>query len=184
MARKKQGPDKLQYLKEHVAYERTMLGYTYARLHDTPEPISWNVVYESFGIHARNLYHFFRNEGLAGNHFKAGDYVNGWSPSKPLHSFTKLNAFLFHMSTDRTVHEKMNLARLQQLGSWLDTEWVKWAAKLPSPYREIVTHDPVCITPLVLQAGVTLATACTTFSSTNTTNAAGVAEQNVEPYKS
>ena len=48
MATEERNPEMLQYLREHVAYERTMLGYTYARLHDTVPGIAWNVVYESF----------------------------------------------------------------------------------------------------------------------------------------
>jgi hypothetical protein len=45
MATEEANPEMLQYLREHVAYERAMLGYTYARLHDTAPSIDWNVVF-------------------------------------------------------------------------------------------------------------------------------------------
>lgn len=65
----------IRYLADHVAYECEMLRHTYTRLHDTAPGLDWNVIYESFGIHARNLYDFFRNEGNAQTTFRAGDYV-------------------------------------------------------------------------------------------------------------
>lgn len=175
--------EKLHYLKEHVTYERTMLGYTYARLHDTAPGVGWNVVYESFGIHARNLYDFLRNGGTGGNTFRADDYVLHWPKAEHSPSFNVLDSFVFHMSARRNNQAKLTLEQLQQLASWLNTEWVNWVGRLPSPYNEIVTPDPICITP-ALQAGVTRATACTTFSFTSTTNAAEIAEQNVVPHKS
>src|SRR5260370_30872325 len=95
MAAEKNEAEMLRYLREHVTYERTMLGFTYARLHDTVPGVAWNVVYESFGIHARNLYGFFRNEGKTQTTFRADDYVDSWPKPKPLLSFNDLACFLF-----------------------------------------------------------------------------------------
>jgi hypothetical protein len=94
MAKEKNEAEMLRYLEEHVAYERTMLGYTYARLHDTAPGVGWNVVYESFGIHARNLYDFFRNEGKTQTPFRADDYVDSWPKPNALLSFNELDVFL------------------------------------------------------------------------------------------
>lgn len=174
--------EKLQYLKEHVTYERTMLGYTYARLHDTAPGIGWNVVYESFGIHARNLYDFLRNDGSGGTTFRANDYVANWRSPDYFASFNVLDYFVFHMSSRRTSYAKLTLEQLQQLGLWLNTEWANWVGRLPSPYNEIVTPEPICKSP-TLQAGVTSATACTTFSFTSTSNEADIAAQDFKPFK-
>ncbi len=161
-------PEMLRYLREHVAYERTMLGYTYARLHDTAPGIAWNVVYESFGIHARNLYDFLRNDGN-NTTFRADDYIASWPKAKPFLSFNELDAFLFHMSTKRAQYEKMNLGLLQNLGIWLDENWAKWVSRLPKPYTGILSPDAVCSMPLTLMAGVSQATACSAFSAMSTT---------------
>ena len=170
MAKDRKEADMLQYLKEHVAYERTMLGYTYARLHDTALGTGWNVVYESFGIHARNLYDFLRKEGKTQTTFRADDYVKNWPKPKALLIFNEFDVFLFHMSTVRAERQKMNLGRLQQIGTWLDIQWANWVGKLPSSYKDILNNGPVCATPLVLQAGVTQATACTMFATASTTS--------------
>ena len=164
MATEEGDPEMLQYLKEHVAYERTMLGYTYARLHDTAPGIAWYVVYESFGIHARNLYDFLRNKGN-NTTFCAADYVPSWTKAKPFLDFNELDVFLFHMSTKRAQHERMNLGLLQKLGTWLDDEWAKWVRRLPEPYKGILSTDAVCPMSLTLQAGVSQETACSAFST-------------------
>lgn len=52
MVKEKNKVEMFRYLEEHVAYERTMLGYTYVRLHDTAPGVGWNVVYRIFG-HSR-----------------------------------------------------------------------------------------------------------------------------------
>ncbi len=177
MAKEKNEAEMLRYLEEHVAYERTMLGYTYARLHDTAPGVGWNVVYESFGIHARNLYDFLRNEGKTQTTFRADDYVDSWPKPNALLSFNELDVFLFHMSTGRAERQKLNLQRLQQLGAWLDDAWAKWVRRLPDPYARNLNQGPVCATPLLLQAGVTQATACTMFTAVSTTSGASVAVQ-------
>jgi len=103
MATEKKEAEMLRYLREHVTYERTMLGFTY----DTVPGVAWSVVYESFDIHARNLYDFFRNEGKTQTTFRAADYVDSWPKPKPLLSFNELDVFLFHMSTGRAEREKL-----------------------------------------------------------------------------
>jgi hypothetical protein len=170
MAKDRKEAGMLQYRKEHVAYERTMLGYTYARLHDTAPGMGWNVVYESFGIHARNLYDFLRKEGKTQTTFRADDYVKNWPKPKALLSVNEFDVFLFHMSTARANRQKMNLERLQQIGTWLDIQWANWVRRLSSPYGHVLNHSPVCATPLVLQADITQATACTIFAMASTTS--------------
>lgn len=78
---------------------------------------------ESLGIHARNLYDFFRNEGKTQTTFRADDYVDSWRKPNAFFSFNELDVFLFHMSAGRAEYQKLSLERLQQLGAWLDNIW-------------------------------------------------------------
>lgn len=158
-------PEKIRYLREHLAYEREMLKYTFARLHDTQPGIAWNVVYESFGIHARNLYDFFRNEGKKGNTFRADYYVEGWGRAPSFLGFNKLDSFLFHMSTYRADHEKLDLGTLQMLGKWIDIQWASWVSQLHTDYSGILDADPVCAPPSELGEGISQSTACTALTT-------------------
>lgn len=143
-----------------------MLGYTFARLHDTPEGLGWNMVYESFGIHARVLYDFLQNKGQKGNDFRADKYTDRWTPSNANLAFNDLNTFVAHLSEKREVRPKLTLSKLQELGAWLDKEWARWVETLPEGVAPRPGAAPVCVPPKVLLNGVTLATACTTVTAT------------------
>lgn len=155
---------RLAYLKEHVAYERRMLGYTFGMLSSTAPGDAWNAIYESFGIHARNLYDFLRNGGKPQTTFRADDYVPSRKMPPGLLTFNELDTFLFHMSTGRAEREKLNMARLTQLGAWIDMYWEEWVDLLPEPFAGILSKEPVCY-PRNRELGVTDATACTVFTA-------------------
>jgi hypothetical protein len=168
MAKSGDTEDKLKYLREHVAYEREMLEFTYARLHKTEPGKEWNMAYESFAVHARNLYDFLRNEGKRQTNFRADDYVEGWGLSA-FTLFNDLDIFVFHMAASREEREKLNLQILRKLGAWLDQQWAVWVGRLPQEYNGILSSNAVCDPALKLEAGVTLATACTVSTSTTVT---------------
>ena len=132
------------YLKEHVPYEREMLGFTFKEMHETPPGLKWNMAFEAFCIHARNLYDFLRHEGSKTTTFRADDYVPNRSKSEAELLFNNLDTFLFHMSTGRIDKKKVNLADVQQLGKWLDEHWASWVSSLKAPYTAFVDADPVC----------------------------------------
>jgi hypothetical protein len=67
--------EKKEYLSEHLFYELLMLRYTAMQLKEVREQLAWNSFFESFGVHARNLYDFARNERDSRN-FKASDFVD------------------------------------------------------------------------------------------------------------
>ncbi len=150
----------VDYLTDHVKYERDMLGYTFRAMHATPPGPNWNVVFESFGLHARNLYDFLRHEGKKTNTFRADDYVPGRPKPQALSLFNDLDAFLCHMSAGRAERAKLTLERLYSLGEWLDREWSKWVNSLPSPFNDRLDPSPVC-EPVTLEHDVTPSTACT-----------------------
>ena len=66
---------KVDYLKEHLPYMLKMLRYTFSRMQDEPNYLSWNAHFESFAIHARNLVNFLTNADK--NNLKAGEFVKG-----------------------------------------------------------------------------------------------------------
>lgn len=164
---------KRAYLEEHLVYERTMLAYTFERLHDAPPGPSWNMVYESFGIHARNLYQFLRNAEGARSDFRAHDYVQNLPTPAAFGNFnTDINAFVFHLSTGRVKRPKLKLQELQKLGGWLDKHWKAWVDALPEDYAGVLDPHPVC-GPRVLEMGVTPLTACTAVTASTLTASSG-----------
>ena len=135
-----------------------------------------------FGIHARNLYHFLRNDGKNST-FRADDYVASWPKATAFLDFNELDVFLFHMSTKRGQHEKLDLRLLQKLGTWLDDEWAKWVSQLPKPYSGILSENAVCSMSLTLTAGVSQATACSAFTATSTTMGVRISETVTSPTR-
>lgn len=167
MAKEKDVQDLCNYLEDHVQYERWMLGQTFQAMHVTPEGPAWNMVFEAFCLHARNLYDFLRHEGKRANTYRADDYVPGRTKPNAELEFNELDTFLFHMSAGRAHRLKLNLGRLQKLGEWLDAEWLNWANSLGTPYKEMVRKEPVCL-PTAMDQGVTLASACSHVTSSTT----------------
>jgi hypothetical protein len=131
------------YLTEHLSYEREMLGFAFRQIQREPEQLVWNAYFESFGIHARNLYQFLRStEGPRS--VTADDYLPGWKqPAIP--SLEKLNPFFFHMGKQRAIGEKKPaLEWALKVGPQLDRTWVRWYDALPDRYRSLVDGKPVC----------------------------------------
>lgn len=161
MTKDKTEQGKLRYLSEHLSYERDMLCYTYDRLHKVSEGFEWNVLYESFCIHARNICNFLRNKEDSRNAYCPNDYVPNWSKPNHLSLFQALDVFLFHLSAERDTNSKLCLEQIQILGAWLNREWSKWIDALPEPYNNAIQRSPVCTPIYTLEAGATKHTACT-----------------------
>ncbi len=154
----------LAYLTEHLAYERQMLGYTFARLHDTEPGLAWNAVYESFSIHARNIYDFLRHEGGNKTNFRADQFVVGHRKPNHLAVFNDLDVYAFHLSMKRDVSSKPDLSRLTMMGAWLDKHWASWVNLLPEPFAGRTDKTALC-RPREMQCGVTQATACSVVTA-------------------
>lgn len=134
------------YLKEHIKYEREMLRFTYDMLFSS-DGKRWCAMFESFGLHARNLYDFLRNEGGAGTTFRAVDYAR--DHKKPGHSNVdgKMNASFFHLHKDRLEGRPVDLSDAIEIGAWIDREWAKWAKKLGEAFQEHVDTELACPAP-------------------------------------
>jgi hypothetical protein len=145
------------YLKEHLKYERDMLRFTYGMLFQTDQ-FRWCAMFESFGIHARNLYDFLRHEGDKANTVRADDYVPG--RSKPAHSNVdgKMNSSFFHLSTSRLGDKPINITDAVAIGVWIDREWTTWAGQLRDTFKPLVDTSEACPPPLLTATSAPSAT--------------------------
>jgi len=151
----------INYLAEHVRYEREMLSLTFSKIHTTAPGYEWNAFYESFGIHARNLYDFFRNSGSRQTTYRACDYAPNWGKSDAETKFNELDVFLFHMSMGRSDRQKINVERIQLYGKWLNEAWSEWYGELPETYKKNLSDGPLCVIPRDTVSSVNQFTACT-----------------------
>ena len=145
-----------------------MLGFTFKEMHETPPGPEWNIAFEAFCIHARNLYDFLRHEGNKNTTYRADDYVHNHSKSEAELLFNNLDTFLFHMSTGRIDKKKVDLADVQKLGKWLDEHWSTWVSSLEDRFATLVDAKAVC-NQCMFSAGVSETTACTYFTTTSVT---------------
>lgn len=148
MAKEKSTSDLMAYLNEHLAYERRMLRFTFKMLFETDGP-RWCAMFESFGVHARNLYDFLRHEGKGATNIRAVDYVPNRKKSEALATIdAKMNSSLFHLSTSRLENKPVTLSDAVVIGAWIDREWQAWATQLPEPFRGMVDTERACAQPL------------------------------------
>jgi hypothetical protein len=148
----------MEYLSDHLAYEREMLGFNFQQIHVVDSRQHWCAHFEAFCVHARNLYDFLRLDG-GGTNFKADNYLRDYKSPRHLAVFNKLDEFVFHMSKARARADKPNLAAAQKMATWLDREWAAWARRLPEPYRSAADASPVCVLgPAVTFSGNSLLT--------------------------
>lgn len=141
----KQKSDKelCDYLEKHLSYERDMLGFT-APLLMSATGLDWCVMFEGFGLHARNIHDFLRNEGSASTTFRACDYVNDYKARDNSNIKEKMNQSFFRLSSNRLKDSPVNLQDISELGSWIDRNWADWASQLREPFSKFVDISPVC----------------------------------------
>jgi hypothetical protein len=124
--------DKEYWLREHLQYEIRMLEYTLAKIGQLPEGDDWNAYYESFAVHARNLYVFLTNDE-AGNR-KAKEYVDyqAQKTCRTISVFQKMRAQVLHPGKNRSTgtEEKANLGDAQAIAKWIGESFSEFAEKL------------------------------------------------------
>jgi hypothetical protein len=155
-----------RYLSEHLAYERKMLGHTYEKL-SLPLSLDWCAYFESFGIHARNIYHFLRHDGTKNTTIRADHYVPQHKKPESSHIDPRMNESFFHLSTKRLDGKPVNLQDAIDIGVWLDREWKSWASMLPDNFRVLVDVRPVCVFTTIYLSGTKAATNHITTSSSS-----------------
>ncbi len=169
MAKQKSDEDLNKYLKDHLKYEREMLGFTYKNLFVADE-LTWCAMFECFGIHSRNLYDFLRHEGKPQTTIRADDYIPGRKKPDALGVSQKMNISFFHLSTFRIHNKPVNIKDAIEFGGWIDKEWGIWTAQLPDQFKNLINPSPVCPKPPCLVfANTQLTTSSQFITSTNFT---------------
>jgi hypothetical protein len=158
----------LEYLVEHLAYEREMLGYTYGAIHAPKERLPWNAHFESFSVHARNLYRFLRSKEDGNTSIRANHYVEQ-AKADHLTDFEDVEIAVMHLSRGRLASKKVDLDQADRLAQWIDNAWTRWCSALANPYRDNVSADPVCrLSRLSIGADGRFATNTVRYTTTNT----------------
>jgi hypothetical protein len=137
---------KLDWMKKHLSYELLMLRATCNEMlvlvQQQANPkvqFEYNMAYESFAVHARNLKDFLGNDG-GNNDFNAKEFVDGFKTEKReiTASMFALHMQVFHMGKDRVANGagKFNLEGCLRVYEWLEDQFERFAASLPNPFRD------------------------------------------------
>ncbi len=127
---------KLLYLKDHVTYELLMLRHMAQKLSQTQHQLDWNAHFKSFAIHARGLYHFLVNDGDSRN-FEAKDFASykAEKTNDTKRVFEKIHFQVLHMGKRRDNSEKVTLADVAAVTTWIEQSISDFASRLNEPYR-------------------------------------------------
>lgn len=128
------------YLDEHLPYERMMLDYTFGKITTQQSQCDWNAYYESFVIHARNLYNFLTNND--GTNAKAHEFVFNFKARKSTGTISissKLLAQVHHLSPKRpsAAEQKVQADDARVLYSWIDDNFDQFIRGLPENLRTL-----------------------------------------------
>ena len=139
----KSQPELIDYL-SNVRYELDMMRVNLLRARDfsakgSDYQLDYNSHYESWAIHARNLYKFLNSDDDKQTNYRAQDYVAGFSRNKSNDTkriLQKLDPEIFHMGTKRpkTVHDQVNLGDVSVFSEWVEDAFEEFLKGLPGMY--------------------------------------------------
>ena len=140
---------KYAFLEDHGPYELGMLRYALAGCQTTfDDQLKWNVHFESFVVHARNLYSFLANEDR-GN-FQARDFVatskfEAKKTSAAIATFQKLRAQVLHMGKNRPLVGPLRaqLSECEVVSKWIEENFRRFVAALEEPYSSKWSWDRI-----------------------------------------
>jgi hypothetical protein len=129
-----------EWMKEHLSYEMLMLQHTHRKLSQIEDQLDWNTYYESFAVHARNLYRFLTNE----EDVQAAHFVKGYKAGKThetVSAFQRLPLQVFHMSLHRPPTGSRRGAKVDAdardaVLSWIENQMNDFIGKLQAPYAD------------------------------------------------
>ena len=129
------------YIKEHLPYETEMLRYTQSALNAVSVTrLDWNAMYESFAVHARNLYMFLTNED--GSNAKANDFVSAFraekdDQTKGIHQRFLTRVFRLRPKRPFLSEEKIGISDINIYFCWIEKNLESFRGKLSSHYLEL-----------------------------------------------
>jgi len=129
----------ISYLGEHLPYELLMLRYTRSLINRDQQFLDWNAFYESFAVHARNLYHFFIDRDGRKN-MTITAMTSGFDLSRPIHIdviIDKLNEQVVHKGKSRAKIplEKIDITIAEQIFDWLESRVSPFEQTIKLEYR-------------------------------------------------
>ncbi len=112
-----------EYLNDHLPYEQMMLKYTFERVSSGElRQLEWNAHFESFSVHARNLYQFLTNgdADIKAHHYVPAGFRSS-KTSETIRTFEQLNRQVHHLSAKRTGDSaaKVQLDHARSAYDWL-----------------------------------------------------------------
>lgn len=134
--------EKLDWLREHLHYELAMLLHTYGKICDLRQSLDRCAFYESFVVHARNLYAFLTNEKDQRN-YRADEFVDGFTAkSDELHGkIQRMNTQVQHMGKARVGDDdpgnKVTTLDCEAVARWVEKHLQRFLDLLQAPYRQV-----------------------------------------------
>lgn len=132
--------DQAVWLKEHLSYELLMLDFAIGRIRSVENQLEWNAFYESFVVHARNLYFFLTNKG-EGSDYNASDFVAEFKSAKDdltIGKFQKMHHQVLHMGKHRPKEgsTKLNRGNCEDVYRWMEGAMRNFIGQLEKPYDQ------------------------------------------------
>jgi hypothetical protein len=148
----------VDYLKGHLHYELLMLRHCLSRCRGAQVQYDYNAFYESWAIHARNLYNFLCNED--GTNRQAREYVPTFRASKTdltIAIAIRLRSQVLHLAKTRPNQppKKMSLSRMEEFSNWVESNFAAFLGALEKPFSSSWS-DPDPRQPTILLANHTL----------------------------
>ena len=101
--------------------------------------LTWNALYESFAVHARNLFVFLES-GDDNRNVRASDYIPNFvvNPLDAVDSVRKsLDPHVLHLGKVRKeADRKPHIDRLKKLFVWLDENLIRFGNELPQNFSK------------------------------------------------
>jgi hypothetical protein len=133
--------ERIAYLREHLFYEVLMLRFTLRRLDMDQTQLLWNALYESFGVHARNLHDFLRRNKGDSRNFRARDFTIGDFIAKKRNCIDglmeKMRQQILHLGKRRTAskEKKIDLDDVKNIATWIEQGLMQFSRELKEPYK-------------------------------------------------
>ena len=132
-------PKKCDFLAEHLLYQLLMLRHTHEQIVKPQGQLTWNAMYESFAVHARNLFVFLKNSDNNKN-MRASDYISDFKVNVPpaINSVRlSLDPHVLHLGKIRKESDrKPHVEKLNKLYVWLGENLARFGAELPDKFRK------------------------------------------------
>jgi hypothetical protein len=137
--------EKCGFLSRHINYELLMLRFTHEKIGMVQDQLVWNAMYESFAVHARNLFSFLESSDDNRN-MRASDFNNSFDLKPPdrIDSIRKsLDPHVLHLGKVRgDAERKPHIDRLSELYAWLDQNLIRFGKELPDPFSAYWPSTP------------------------------------------